>query len=92
MVFNDTALFSHRTPAMKALNATGQQNINLDTLFQVFILNSIQHVDFHFNCISALEEFSLLSEVQKPCKEGMVKRICCTVIFGEFKADVYFIC
>lgn len=29
------ALLSCRTPAIKALNATGQHNINLDTLFKV---------------------------------------------------------
>ncbi|NXT28661.1 NAAA amidase, partial [Syrrhaptes paradoxus] len=29
-----------RTAAIKALNATGQQNINFDTLFKVFLLNS----------------------------------------------------
>uniref|UniRef100_A0A8B9QR48 N-acylethanolamine-hydrolyzing acid amidase n=1 Tax=Apteryx owenii TaxID=8824 RepID=A0A8B9QR48_APTOW len=33
-------LDDRRTPAIKALNATGQQNINFDTLFQVRLLNS----------------------------------------------------
>ncbi|POI22321.1 hypothetical protein CIB84_013933, partial [Bambusicola thoracicus] len=30
-----------RTPAMKALNATGQQNINFDTLFQVLSVKPV---------------------------------------------------
>lgn len=32
----DNVLLSHRTAAIKALNATGQHNINFDTLFKVF--------------------------------------------------------
>lgn len=33
----DDVLLSHRTAAIKALNATGQHNINFDTLFKVFL-------------------------------------------------------
>lgn len=33
----DNMLLSHRTAAIKALNATGQHNINFDTLFKVFL-------------------------------------------------------
>lgn len=91
IVLNDIALFSHRTPAMKALNATGQQNINFDTLFQVFLLNSVQHVDFHFRFFQNRSVVTL-SVIQKLCKEGMVERMCCTATFGVFKADFYFIC
>lgn len=60
---------------MKALNATGQQNINFDTLFQVFLLNSVQHVDFHFRFFQSRSVVTL-SVIQKPCKEGMVERMC----------------
>lgn len=38
-MFSNTVSYC-RTPAIKALNATGQQNINFDTLFKVFLLNS----------------------------------------------------
>lgn len=62
-MFNDIALFSHRTPAMKALNATGQQNINFDTLFQVFILNSVMwHVDFHLKLFQSRSGYVVVSD------------------------------
>lgn len=37
MCLIDNVLLSHRTAAIKALNATGQHNINFDTLFKVFL-------------------------------------------------------
>lgn len=52
-MFNNTVSYC-RTPAIKALNATGQQNINFDTLFKVFVLNSaLWHIDFMFGLFEA---------------------------------------